>query len=244
MLDRSSSRNPRATLSVAVAVSVAVHVSTFVVLVGVDGGPRAWMRDVAVAPTPVLEARLVALGEARAARRADGFRNRSGALAAGAADRALARGWHARPRPLLQRGPANAARSAGKPHVIVNDRVPRARFGEALEGDALAAFLTEVDAGVVLPERFDVPYPQAALAARKEGAVLVWAVIDDQGKVDDVHVVDGDAEFAEAVDAALRATRFGPARNLGQNVPFYVTLEFEFRIDAVGGTVAAERARR
>ena len=130
-----------------------------------------------------------------------------------------------------------------RPHVLVNDRVPRARFGEALDGDALAAFLTEVDAGVVLPERFDVPYPQAALAARKEGTVLAWAVIDDQGKVDDVHVVDGDPEFAEAVDTALRATRFGPARNLGRNVPFYVTLEFEFRLDAAGGKAAAERAR-
>ena len=129
-----------------------------------------------------------------------------------------------------------------KPRVVVNDRVPRARFGEALDGDALAAFSTEVDVAVAIPERFDIPYPRAALAARKEGAVLVWAVIDDQGRVDDVHVVEGDPEFAAAVDAALRGTRFGPARNLGQNVPFYVTLEFEFRLDATGGTVAAERA--
>src|SRR5262249_31402075 len=121
-------------------------------------------------------------------------------------------------------------------------RVPRARFGEALDGDALAAFLTEVDAGVGLPERFSVAYPRAALAARKEGSVLVWAVIDDQGRVDSGHVVEGGPEFGEAGEAGLKATPFAPARNLGQPVPFYVTLEFEFRLDATGGTVAAERA--
>jgi len=128
-----------------------------------------------------------------------------------------------------------------KPRIVINDRVPRARFGDALDGDALAAFLTEVDAGVGLPERFHVAYPRAALAARKEGSVLVWAVIDDQGRVDSVHVVEGDPEFAEAVEEALKATPFAPARNLGQPVPFYVTLEFEFRLDATGGTVAADR---
>jgi len=243
MLDRSSSRNPRATLSVAVAVSVAVHVSTFAVLVGVDGGPRAWMRDVAVAPTPVLEARLVALARVEPpAVPTVSATEAALSLPAQPIEPSPVDGTTAKASPATGTGERSPV--GRKPHVIVNDRVPRARFGEALEGDALAAFLTEVDAGVVLPERFDVPYPQAALAARKEGVVLVWAVIDDQGKVDDVHVVDGDAEFAEAVDTALRATRFGPARNLGQNVPFYVTLEFEFRIDAVGGTVAAERARR
>jgi outer membrane biosynthesis protein TonB len=67
----------------------------------------------------------------------------------------------------------------------------------------------------------------------------VWAVIDDQGRVDSVHVVEGDPEFAEAVEASLKAAPFAPARNLGQPVPFYVTLEFEFRLDATGGSVAA-----
>ncbi len=237
-----SPRDRNATLSVAVAVSFAVHITTLAALVGVDGGPRAWTRNVAAATAPVLEARLVAPAtvEPRAAPRL------------GAADAALppsARPIEPAP-PVPNMARASPATGTGerspvgwRPHVLVSDRVPRARFGEALDGDALAAFLTEVDAGVVLPDRFDVPYPQAALAARKEGTVLAWAVVDDQGKVDDVHVVDGDPEFAEAVDTALRATRFGPARNLGRNVPFYVTLEFEFRLDALGGKAAAERAR-
>jgi TonB family protein len=95
---------------------------------------------------------------------------------------------------------------------------------------------------VAVPERIEVPYPRTALAARKEGAVLAWAVIDDQGAVDSVHVVEGEPEFAEAVETALARTRFVPARNLGRNVAHYLTLEFEFRLDATGGTVAAERA--
>jgi TonB family protein len=236
-----SPRDRKATLSIAVAVSVAVHLSTLAALVGVDGGPRAWTRAVAVATAPALEARLVARTTAEP----------PAAPPVAATDAALSP--PARPtEPLAPENVANASPAAGtgerspvgwRPRVLVNDRVPRARFGDALDGDALAAFLTEVDAGVALPERFEVPYPRAALDARKEGTVLVWAVIDDQGRVDDVHVVDGDPEFAETVDTALRATRFGPARNLGRNIPFYVTLEFEFRLDAAGGKVAAERAR-
>ena len=57
-----------------------------------------------------------------------------------------------------------------------------------------------------------------------------------------MHVVEGDPDFAAAVEEALPRTRFVPARNLGANVPHYVTLEFEFRLDAAGGTVTAGAA--
>jgi TonB family protein len=229
-----------ATLPVAFAASVAVHVSTFAALVGIDGGPKVTAPPAMPAQAPVLEARLVApppasttLPTVPAATVA--------ALAPPAAPPEI---------PPLERSVSKARHGAGageqspvgwKPSVVFTDRVPRARFGEALDGDALAAFSTEVDVAVAIPERIDVPYPREALAARKEGAVLAWAVIDDQGKVDSVHVVEGDPEFAAAVEAALMGTRFGPARNLGQSVPFYVTLEFEFRLDATGGAVAEGR---
>lgn len=230
-----------ATLPIAFAASVAVHVSTLAALIGVDAGPRATPSpDIASQPPP-LQARLVAVPPpvAPVVSTVSPVVQPAVAPAATSPEEVPAERRIARPSP----GAASGERSAvgWKPRIVVNDRVPRARFGDALDGDTLAAFLTEVDAPVGLPERFDVTYPSAALTGRKEGSVLVWAVITDQGTVDSVHVVEGDPEFAAAVEEALGRTRFAPARNLGHAVPFYVTLEFEFRLDATAGTVAAKR---
>ena len=139
----------------------------------------------------------------------------------------------------LQKPAARAAMSAQtpvgwRPRIVVIDRPPRARFGAAFDGDELAGFPIEIDAGVVVPDRFDVPYPPAALAARKEGTVLAWAVIDDKGDVEATHIVEGEPEFAESVESVLAKTRFIPAHDLGKTLRYYITLEFEFRIEAAG----------
>jgi len=240
-MDSAVTRFRSATLPIAFAASVAIHVSTFAALVGLDAGPGTSPRSDATPIGPVLEARLVAVAPPVLAMTPVAVSAPAAFAAAAVASEATpASPGLARPSPGAPAGERSVV--GWKPRVVVNDRVPRARFGEALENDALAAFLVEVDAGVGLPERFDVAYPRSALAARKEGSVLVWAVIDDHGGVDSVHVVEGDPEFAEAVEAALRAAQFAPARNLGQPVPFYVTLEFEFRLDASGAKVASGRA--
>jgi len=118
------------------------------------------------------------------------------------------------------------------PRVIVDDRVPRTRFAEALEGGALAEFPMEVESPVVLPGKLDVAYPTAALDKRRQGTVLAWAIVDPQGAVEQMQVLEGAPEFADAVRATLAATRFIPAHNGGAPIRFYVTLEFDFRIDA------------
>lgn len=241
-MDVPLSRFDTATLAVAFAASVAVHVSTFAALVGVDGGPpRATAAQAVPAPAPVLEARLVAAVPTTAplpvipAPASGVFAPPSSPPEAAPPERNIAK---------ASSGAATGERSpvGWKPRIVINDRVPRARFGEALDGDTLAAFPVEIDAAVVLPKRIEVPYPREALAARKEGAVLVWATIDAQGAVESVHIVEGEPEFAAAVEAALPRTRFIPAHDLGVNIPYYITLEFEFRLDATGGKVAAERA--
>lgn len=228
-----------ATLPVALAASLAVHVSTLAALVGVDGGPRAAARDAATSLPAVLQVRLVAPATV-----ASPEPSLSGpapaALAALAPPVEISHddGRPTKPSPALG-GSGERSPVGWRPRVVVNDRVARARFGEALDGEALSGFAAEIDAPPVVPEHIEVAYPRAALAARKEGAVLVWAVIDDRGAVDSVHVVEGDPDFAAAVEEALPRTRFVPARNLGANVPHYVTLEFEFRLDAAAGTVTA-----
>lgn len=131
------------------------------------------------------------------------------------------------------------------PLVTVNDQIPLGRFGEALD-DTLGEFPVEIDAAVTLPGKLEVPYPPAALAAHREDRVLVWAVIDPEGAVEQAHVVEGTPEFAAAVEAALSTMHFIPAHDLGRNIRFYVTLEFEFRIEganAPGTTATATEPR-
>jgi TonB family protein len=238
MMDGPATRFGGTTLPLALAASVAVHVSTFAVLVGVDGGPPPSTRAFVPPASPVLEARLVARAAAPS-------------LEPPAPPPTVALTPPTPPEPPVA-APAIARQAPGaakdapspvgwKPRIVVNDRVPRARFGDALEGDALAGFPIEVDAAVVVPDRIEIPFPRSALAARKEGAVLLWAVIDENGGVEATNVVEGDPEFAQAVEAALARTQFVPARDLGKNLRYYVTLEVEFRLDAAGGTVTAER---
>src|SRR5262245_30633985 len=60
-MDSAVTRFRSATLPIALAASVAIHVSTFAALVGVDAGPGTSPRSDAPAIGPVLEARLVAV---------------------------------------------------------------------------------------------------------------------------------------------------------------------------------------
>ena len=228
-----------ATLPMALAASLAVHVSTLAALVGVDGGPRAAVRD-AVTPLPaVLQVRLVAPATVASPEpSASAPAAAPLAVVAPTVETPHTDGSATHPSPAVA-GAGERSPVGWRPRVVVSDRVPRARFGEALDGETLSGFAAEIDAPPVVPEHIDVAYPRAALAARKEGAVLVWAVIDDRGAVDSVHVVEGDPDFAAAVEEALSRTHFVPARNLGANVPHYVTLEFAFRLDAAGGIVTA-----
>ncbi len=95
------------------------------------------------------------------------------------------------------------------PRVVIDDRVPRARFAEALEGGALAPFPLEIESPVVLPGKLDVQYPIAALDKRRQGTVLAWAIVDPQGAVEQMQVIEGAPEFADAVRATLARCQCG-----------------------------------
>ena len=121
---------------------------------------------------------------------------------------------------------------------MVDDRVPRARFGEALERGALSDFPAEVELPVRLPGKLAVPYPRTALEARREGTVLAWAIVDRQGVVEETNIVSGQGDFNEVVRETLARTRFIPARDGGTTLRFYVMLKFDFRLEDRGGPTA------
>jgi periplasmic protein TonB len=74
-------------------------------------------------------------------------------------------------------------------------------------------------------------YPPIALAARKEGLVILEALIAEDGTIRDVRVLRSDPLFEQAAIAAVRQWRFSPTRLNGQPVPVVMTVTVGFDLD-------------
>jgi TonB family protein len=239
-LEAVTTRVREVALPVAFAASVAIHVSTLAALIGFDGGLRAKAPAVGETVPTVLEAKLVTRApENPPVPEPPAVAPRIAPLDAAAAAAPPTAAAAPVAMPSRDAGAGKQSPFGWAPRIVVNDRVPRALFGEALEGDVLAGFPIEIDVAVGIPDRIEIPYPQAALAARLGGNVLAWIVIDANGAVEAVHVVEGEPVFAEVIETTLARTRFTPARNLGRTIRYYITVEFEFRIEPTGAAVAA-----
>jgi TonB family protein len=112
-----------------------------------------------------------------------------------------------------------------QPHMLED----RNRLGDLLSRQ-ISEFPAEVDMPVRLRDPIAVRYPSAALAAGRQGSVVVWIVVDAQGKAGEVQVVDGPEDFSAAVLDALRDVYFLPAQNNRRLIAFPLSLEFSFRL--------------
>ena len=117
-----------------------------------------------------------------------------------------------------------------QPHMLED----RNRLGDLLSRQ-LADFPVEVDMPVRLRDPIAVRYPSAALAAGRQGSVVVWIVVNTQGKAEEVQVVDGPEDFSAAVLEALRDIYFLPAQNNRRLIAFPLSLEFTFRLPVAPG---------
>ncbi len=73
-------------------------------------------------------------------------------------------------------------------------------------------------------------YPQLALAARKEGTVILQAVIDEQGRVREVQVLRGDPLLNDAAMHAVAKWQFTPTLLNGTTVPVVMTVTVTFTL--------------
>lgn len=74
-------------------------------------------------------------------------------------------------------------------------------------------------------------YPEAARKNKTQGVVVVDALIDEQGVVQDVRVVRGQPDgLSEAAVAAVRTWRFEPATFQGKPVAVEYSLTVQFRL--------------
>lgn len=74
-------------------------------------------------------------------------------------------------------------------------------------------------------------YPEAAKAERKEGNVVLNVLVDDQGVVRQVEVIDGDAIFAAPAIEAMKKFQFKPAVMEGKNVAVRIRYTLRFVLE-------------
>lgn len=89
--------------------------------------------------------------------------------------------------------------------------------------------------GVIQPPKkvVDVApiYPPLALAARKEGLVILEAVIDERGAVREIRVLRSEKLLEQAAMDAVKQWRFTPTLLNGQPVPIVMTVTVGFSLN-------------
>ena len=76
----------------------------------------------------------------------------------------------------------------------------------------------------------DPIYPPLAIAARKEGLVILEALISEEGIVREVRVLRREPLFEQAAIAAVQQWRFSPTLLNGEPVPVVMTVTIRFSL--------------
>ena len=109
---------------------------------------------------------------------------------------------------------------------VLEPEAPRVRVGD----------LVEPGPGVVLPQLVSFPnpeYPPVARTLRVEGVVVVSVLVDENGRVQDVRMVEPVKQKAglnEAALAAARNARYKPATKEGVRVRMWTRLRIPFKL--------------
>jgi protein TonB len=93
------------------------------------------------------------------------------------------------------------------------------RIGGALQAPALI-------------KRVDPEYPELAVRAKVQGVVILEAVVDRQGRVEDVRVLRSIALLDKAAIAAVRQWRYSPLLLNGTPERFVLTVTVRFSLSA------------
>ena len=88
-----------------------------------------------------------------------------------------------------------------------------------------------VSRGPELRATLTVAYPYDALRRRQDQRVLALLTLDERGRVLDTTLSSNDPQFGPAVLNALKDATFAPAEVGATQVPYWIVLEFVFKID-------------
>ena len=101
-----------------------------------------------------------------------------------------------------------------------------------------------VSRGPQLRATLTVAYPYDALRRRQDQRILALLILDERGRVLDTTIAPNDPQFGPAVLKALQEATFTPAEVGAAQVPYYIILEFVFRIDRATSTAAPAARER
>jgi len=74
-------------------------------------------------------------------------------------------------------------------------------------------------------------YPTAARAAQVNGLVVLWAIVDEEGRIQSVRIqVPAGLGFDDAAVATAKKWRFKPAERAGKPVPVAMAIEMKFNL--------------
>ncbi|MBA3505592.1 MAG: energy transducer TonB [Betaproteobacteria bacterium] len=96
-----------------------------------------------------------------------------------------------------------------------------------------------VSRGPQLRATLTVAYPYDALRRRQDQRILALLTLDERGRVLDTTLSPNDPQFGPAVLSALKDATFTPAEVGATQVPYWIVLEFVFKVDTtaeVAGT--------
>lgn len=150
--------------------------------------------------------------------------------------------------PLPASHPAAVAQRAPRPpgrgddaDIAVEGRslLAMSRLGDEIVSRAAQQFPVEIDWPVRVYGKIEAKYPASALAAGVEGSVVAWVLVDAQGIVQEIRIVEGPDALAEAVTTAIKAAQFHPAALDGVGITYPIALEFTFALDSPAASLAA-----
>jgi periplasmic protein TonB len=118
---------------------------------------------------------------------------------------------------------------ASKPSDSKKDAATAASPNTELPGESSAIILSSKGAEKRLAHSVPPKYPVAAGSAGADGTIVLKVVVDENGKVEGVRLVEGDANVATAAIQAVKQWRYRPYLRNGKAQPFQTVVIVDFQ---------------
>jgi TonB family protein len=127
-------------------------------------------------------------------------------------------------------GPATAPATA-KPESRAASKKTEAAIASSrtLPSDEGALILSSKGAEKRLVHHVLPALPEGATSQGLEGTVVLKTVVDDSGKVESVHLIEGNPALADAAIQAVKQWRYRPYVRDGKSLPFQTVVLVDFQ---------------
>lgn len=133
------------------------------------------------------------------------------------------------PGATVAKAPLVSKPEVSKPGDNRKDATPATSSGTELPGENSAIILSSKGAEKRLAHSVPPKYPEEARSGQAQGTVVLKEVVDKDGKVEGVRLVEGDATLATAAIKAVKQWRYRPYVRNGKAQPFQTVVIIDFQ---------------